>query len=121
MRELVLSLAIVCQSNLLFAIDCRQAVIEAYEAIGKDLDEHRFSRRSFEEFEMSVDEFNLLAPEEQQEIYTQIRPLKSMVLATIHTLSGQINRYANTFYEMYMLDEIQLWRKHVDELRSCQT
>lgn len=119
MRKLVLSLVLVLNSNLLLAIDCRDAVVEAYESIGVSIERDAFSNNSFDDYDLSIDEFNSLDSQEQQEIYVQIRPLENMVQATINAVNAKINRYAGTFYEIYVLDKLVMWRDQVNQLKSC--
>ena len=57
----------------------------------------------------------------QEAIYLKIRPLQTMVDATIFELNKQIDRYAGTFYEMYVLEELEKWRNAVDTLKICTT
>lgn len=119
MRKLVLTLVLVTQSTLLLANDCRDAVVEAYQSIGVAVERDSFSNSNFEDFNISIDEFNLLDSEQQQSIYVQIRPLEDMVQATIAAVNSKIARYAGTFYEIYVIDKLELWRGQVDKLKVC--
>ena len=65
-------------------------------------------------------EFNELSSEEQGEIYKQVKPLAVMVEETISDLSGAINYYLNSYYAMYMIDEIDDMRDQRDGLRACE-
>lgn len=99
---------------------CRNEVVAAYTSLGESINANDFSNRTFTELEISYQEFNLLSSQEQDEIYMQVKPLEVMIEETIGKLNRYINRYAGTFYEMFMLDEIDEWRTHRDALRKCQ-
>ena len=119
MRKLLLPLLLFVQVNSLWAIDCRTAVVQAYDSLDTKIDGDSFSNADFADFNVSVEEFNDLSTQEQEEIYIQVRPLEVMVLTTIHLLDAQISRYAGTFYEIYVIEELKKWRSNVDKLRSC--
>lgn len=119
MRKVLVFLIIVTQAQAVFAINCRDAIVEGHEALGKKIDRNSFSNSTFSDFNMSVDQFNVLSSEEQEEIYSKIRPIEVMVEQTISDLNRKIDRIAGTFYEIFMGEELELWRDKRDQLRSC--
>jgi len=121
MKKLNVVLAVLfLQVNSGVASECRDAVVEAYTTLGSSIERDSFSSAEFSDLELSVEEFNALDSNAQEEIYIQIRPMRVTVESTIISLNQQINRYAGTFYEMYVLDKLELWREAVDPLRSCE-
>lgn len=119
MRLGLLTVVLLVQSFKSFAVDCRDAVVEAYTSLEVSIERNSFSTKTFAETGLSIEEFNLLSTEEQTEVYTQIMPMQVMVNSTIMLINEQIGRFAGTFYEIYVIDKLQLWREKVDQLRSC--
>lgn len=107
------------QGNFAFATTCRDAVVEGHAALGLNLERDSFSNAKFTDLGVSVDDFNEMDSEAQEEIYTRIKPMKIMVDSTIIGLNGRINRYAGTFYEVYVLDKLERWRNAVQTLETC--
>jgi len=114
------TLSLIISANV-FAdqLPCRSAVVLAYASFNEKISEEEFSSTNFSELNMSYTQFNSLSSTEQDVIYRQIKPIEVMVEETIGKLNRYINRYVGTFYEMYMIDEIQNWRESRDNLRSC--
>lgn len=112
-------LAVLFQLNQALGQTCRDAVVGAYESLGASVDPNSFSSAKFEDFNLSVEEFNDLSSDEQEVIYIQVRPMKITVQSTVNLLNSRIARYAGTFYEMYVIDKLERWRKSVDDLKSC--
>ena len=123
MKKLILPVLLAFQASFLagkcMASDCREAVVEAYESMESSIDAGSFSNAHFNDFNLTIEEFNELTTTEQEEIYIQVRPMKVMVDVTIIQLNNKISRYAGTFYEVYVLDKLELWRESVDNLRAC--
>ena len=101
------------------SISCRSAVVLAYASFGEKISEDDFSSSTFDELNITVEQFNILSSTEQDEIYKKVKPIEVMVQETIDTLNRYVNRYVGTFYEMYMLDELESWRSSRDGLRGC--
>ena len=121
MRKFLVFLILISQVQSVFATSsCRDAVVEAYGSLGKKIDKNSFSDSNFSEFNISVEEFNLLSSEEQEEIYMRVKPIEIMVEETISDLNKQINRIAGSFYEFFMINELEDWRSKRDLLRSCE-
>lgn len=117
MKLLVFSL--ILASTNVFAMDCRDAVVAGYAAVNVSIDADEFSQLSFEELELTPALYNALPPAEQEEIYRQIKPLEVMVEETISMLNSRINRVVGSYYEFFMIDELEQWRSSRDELRAC--
>lgn len=119
LRLTLLSLLLTSVSFANESNSCRKLVVAAYKSLGEDISEDSFSSSSFEELNLSAEDFNVLSSEEQSEIYTMIKPMSVMVEETIGKLNGYINRYAGTIYEFYLVDELEAWRTYRDLLRTC--
>jgi hypothetical protein len=114
MRKFLVFLILISQIQTVFAASsCRDAVVEAYRSLGKKIEKDSFSDSKFSEFNISVEEFNLLSSEEQEEIYLRVEE-------TISDLNKQISRIAGSFYEFFMTHELDDWRSKRDLLRSCE-
>ena len=109
------------QVNTGMASECRDAIVDAYGTLGSSIERDSFSNARFSDLEVTVQEFNEMDSPSQEAIYLKIRPLQTMVDATIFELNKQIDRYAGTFYEMYVLEELEKWRNAVDTLKICTT
>lgn len=120
MRKFLVFLVLISQIQSVFAASCRDAVVDAYASLGKKIEKNSFSNSTFGDFNLSVEEFNALSSEEQEDIYMQIKPIEIMVEQSINDLNQQINRIAGSFYEFFMTDELQTWRASRDQLRSCE-
>ena len=119
--KVVIMLALLASGNLFAKTEkCRDAVVKAQKTLGKDMSASDFSTMTFEDYNITATEFNELSSEEQGEIYKQVKPLAVMVEETISDLSGAINYYLNSYYAMYMIDEIDDMRDQRDGLRACE-
>lgn len=101
-------------------IECRTAIVNAYSTLQIKIDPNSFSTHTFEDYNLSIEEFNALAPELQEAIYQKIKPISVVVESTINYLNRYINRYAGTIYEQYLIDDLQNWRHARDVLRNCK-
>jgi hypothetical protein len=121
MRKFLVFLILISQVQSVFAASsCRDAVVEAYRSLGKKIEKDSFSDSNFSEFNITVEEFNSLSSEEQEEIYLRVKPIEIMVEETISDLNKQISRIAGSFYEFFMINELDDWRSKRDLLRSCE-
>lgn len=120
MKKILLVLVIISQTALAYAANCRDAIVEAQASLGNQIERNSFSSSTFLDFNISVEEFNLLEPSEQEEIYAKIRPIEVMIEKSIDELNQKIQYVSGSFYEMMMLDELTAWRTSRDELRSCE-
>jgi hypothetical protein len=121
MRKILVFLILLSQIQTVFAAtSCRDAVVEAYGSLGKEIERNSFSSTTYSELNISVQDFNLLPSEEQEEIYMKIKPIEVMVEEAISELNKKISRIAGSFYEFFMIDELQDWRSKRDSLRSCE-
>ena len=102
------------------ALDCRNAVVEAQKTLGNNLAEDSFSNASFEDFNLTVEQFNALSSAKQEKIYIQIKPLETMVKDSIVSLNQKINQIIGTFYELFLAAELQEWREKREQLKSCE-
>lgn len=100
-------------------VNCRDAIVDGYSALDQFIERDSFSLGKFEDHNLTVEQYNALTPEEQEEIYRSIKPLVVMVEETIATLNRNINQVVGTFYEFFMTDELERWRAARDQLRSC--
>jgi hypothetical protein len=111
-------------STSIFAEDdstqaCRASIVAAYSAVGINMPADSFSNSNFEDFNISVEDFNALSSTEQEIIYMKVKPIEVVTQGAINTINRYINRYAGTFYEVYMADELTLWRLQRDNMRNC--
>ncbi len=118
-KFLLITCLFIYAGHSMAAIECREAVVQGYESLGLKISAFSFSSAKFEDFNLTVKEFNKLPAQEQERIYTLIRPLEVMVQETINMINGKINRIAGTFYEYMYLDELEEMRKSRDQLRAC--
>ncbi len=58
--------------------NCKLIVIEAYDSLNITISEDGFSSLSFEELNMSIDEFNSLDTATQEELYQKLMPLQKI-------------------------------------------
>ena len=100
--------------------NCRDSVVAAYAALELNIERDSFSTGSFDQFEMSAEQFNALTPAEQVEIYKKIKPLAVTVQETIDLLNGNIRQVVGSVYEFFMIDELARWREARDGLRQCE-
>lgn len=100
-------------------VSCRDAVVTAYSNLGEKIAADEFSNQQFSDLGISYTDFNLMTSREQEAIYLKVKPIEVMVEETIQKLTRYIQRYVGSFYESYMIDEIELWRSSRDTLRSC--
>lgn len=125
MRILLLTALVFFISPILKAEDflsdkeCRKLIVEAYDLLGDKVEPDSFSTNEFSDFNISIEQFNALTASEQVDIYRRIKPLAVVVQEVIDEINGQINRYAGTFYEYFMAEQMQQWRAKKDELRGC--
>ena len=98
---------------------CRLAVVLAYLSVGEDINPGAFSNSSFDQLNITIDDFNAMSSEEQDAIYMRVKPIEVMVEETIMKLSRYIDRYLGSPYEAYLIDEINAWRDARSALRSC--
>lgn len=121
--KLILSLLLLGQVAIVKegkAADCRDSVVEAYTALDMTIERESFSTGSFDQFELTPEQYNALTPAEQEEIYKMIKPLQVMVQETIDLLNGNIRQVAGTVYEFFLTDELARWREARDGLRQCE-
>lgn len=121
---LLITLTLSLFSTSIFAEDartkeCRDSIVSAYLAVGINMPADSFSNAKFEDFNISVEDFNALNSKEQELIYMKIKPIQVVTQDAINTINRYINRYAGTFYEVYMADELTLWRLQRDNMRNC--
>ncbi|MAZ47035.1 MAG: hypothetical protein CME65_00640 [Halobacteriovoraceae bacterium] len=102
------------------AAECRDAVVAGFAALDQSIERESFSTGSFDQFELSPEQYNALTPAEQVEIYQKIKPLPVMVQETIDLLNGNIGQVAGTIYEFFLIDELARWREARDGLRQCE-
>ena len=98
---------------------CRNAVVEAFAVLGNEIDPNSFSNAQFEDFNLTVEQFNSLESSRQVTIYNQIKPLPIMIEETISILTDSIDSVVGTFYEFFMSAELKSWRESREKLRSC--
>lgn len=99
-------------------ISCRLAVVKAYKSLGQDIEMDSFSSLEFEDLNMSVEQFNLLPPSEQDAYYSQLIPLEMTVQRTIDILTKYITEYSS-FAGLYIL-EVKDWRSKLSLLKTCK-
>lgn len=99
--------------------ECRDLIVEGYKMLKIDIKADEFSTTTFNELNISIEDFNQLTPTEQTTIYNKIKPLSLVVTEVIDELNSQIDRYVGSFYEFFMAAEIQSWRAQKDKLRYC--
>lgn len=121
-NKLTLLILSILLASSAFANDkpCRSAVVDAYTSLGEKIAADDFSNREFSELGISYAEFNAMDSRDQEAIYMKVKPIEVMVEETIQKLTRYINRYVGTFYEFYMIDELEQWRSSRDTLRSCK-
>lgn len=98
--------------------ECRNLIVTGYKLLKQDVKTDDFSTNKFEDFDLTVEQFNQLSAEEQIIIYNKIKPLGLVVSEVIDALNDEINRYVGTFYEFFMAADIQKWRLQKDLLRD---
>lgn len=113
-------LAVLASGNL-FAktTTCRDAVIKGQALLGNSINANDFSSRTFDDYNITASEFNMLDSQEQSEIYQQVKPLSVMVEETVSDLNRRINHYQNSYYAYFMIDEIDEMRDMRAQLRGC--
>lgn len=120
-RTLLIALLAISVSSTSFAGEtCRSLIVDTYQVFGVSLNPMGFSSTTFEELNISIEEFNAMSAENQQTIYTLIKPMSVSVGDAIDTINSIINRYTGTLYEFDLLDELQALREKRDMLRSCE-
>ncbi|MDP7321128.1 MAG: hypothetical protein QF441_10995 [Bacteriovoracaceae bacterium] len=99
--------------------NCKLIVIEAYDSLNITISEDGFSSLSFEELNMSIDEFNSLDTATQEELYQKLMPLQTAILHAINALTATINRYSGPMYEAYFGDQVLTWHQNRQRLQKC--
>jgi hypothetical protein len=115
----ILNFSIFSVSSFASETSCRDTIVDAYTAIGINMPADSFSNAKFEDFNISIQEFNALSSKEQEVIYMRVKPIEVVAENAINTINRYINRYVGTFYEVYMADELSNWRLQRDNVRNC--
>lgn len=100
---------------------CRSLVVDTYNIVGAKIDPLSFSSTTFEELNISIDEFNVMDSEDQQTIYDLVKPMSVMVEDTIGQINSIIERYSDTPLEFLYSREIKALRGLETQLRSCES
>lgn len=125
MTKFMLLAMITLMSTNLFAEetaknDCRSLIVAAYKSIGQEIEANSFSNTTYEELNISPEEFNAMSSAEQEEIYNQIKPIQMVANDTANLINRYIEKYSSPFYSRYMADELMNWRSLKDQLRVCK-
>lgn len=119
MKLLVLGILIL-SFNTVFAKECRQAIVDASVTLGEPLAPESFSTNTFDDFNITAEEFNSLPSFEQVNIYNRIKPIEVMVEEMVGRVNRTINYLNNDpFYRIFRVEVIDAFRAHRDELRAC--
>lgn len=119
-KSLLVALLSLTISTTSFATDsCRALIVDSYISLGANISPMSFSSMSFEDFNISIEEFNALSAENQQAIYTLIKPLSLSVEEAIAALSSIIDRFTGTIFEIEYKDELEALKEQRELLRKC--
>lgn len=102
------------------SISCRDAVVEAKEALGEKISPTSFSINKFTDFNMTAEEFNNMSSEMQAEIYMLIKPLEVMVEEVRSEVNGNISYMRNSPYRFFYTDDIAALQDVKDVLDACK-
>lgn len=99
--------------------NCRDAVVAGYSSLGIEISRDSFSKYTFEDLNITTEQFNELSTAEQVEIYNSIKPVSVKVEETISIINSRINRIVGSVYEFFYIDDLAQMREARDLLRSC--
>jgi hypothetical protein len=100
-------------------INCRTAVVLGYASLGVEINASSFSTSTFTQENITVEEFNAMPSEQQEEVYTRIKPLSVVVSDLIKEISLFVEQYAGTIAEIKYPDFFANLRDKRVDLRSC--
>jgi hypothetical protein len=112
---LTLSLTSLAQDK----IDCRTAVVQGYASIGIRVEIQSFSINSFSDENITVEAFNALTSEQQEEIYMRIKPLEVVVSDAIRDLTLFVEPYLGTVAMIKYADVFANIANKRQNLRTC--
>lgn len=101
------------------AKDCREAIVEAKLVLGQAIEKDSFSSNQFSDFNISISEFNEMSPEEQSNIYVQVKPLSIMVEEVRAEINSNIGYIQDSPYAFFYVDELAILRETRDVLIAC--
>lgn len=99
--------------------NCRTLIVDTYKILGANINPMSFSSTSFEALNISIEEFNSISSDDQQMIYTLIKPMRVSADEAIETINSFIERYTDTPFEYELIDELQALRLKREALRFC--
>lgn len=99
---------------------CREVIIQAYEAMNKPLKSADFGTLTFEELNLTVQEFNQLDQQKLEDLYIQLRPLNEMIAKTEKDLNDAIDYTSNHVLAFLYQEDIRVMRQSLAELEVCR-
>jgi hypothetical protein len=117
----LLTTILILSSTMASAEVCRDVIVEASREVGEPLAKTDFSITSFDEMNLTVEDFNLLSSEEQEAIFYKIMPFNQLKMKIYMKVARTIRRYEGTFYEYYYSDKMVILRELKDRLIACDS
>lgn len=100
-------------------MNCREVIKKSYISMKKPLKFENFSTVTFEELNLTVEEFNQLDQKKLEEFYTKLKPLDQMIDQTRKDLLKSIKFINDQVFAFLYEKEVKEMNSRLAELNVC--